>query len=137
MFSGSCVHTVDEKSRIAMPAKFREVLGKTFVLTKGPDGCLWALPQDQWKVILARAASSVPVQRFFVASSVACSPNNKGRFLIPDVLRDYADVKPRDDVVIIGLGSRIEIWARRRWEVVSSQLTSDRLKQELPEFFEF
>ena len=120
-----------------MPAKFREVLGKTFVLTKGPDGCLWALPQDQWKVILARAASSVPVQRFFVASSVACSPNNKGRFLIPDVLRDYADVKPRDDVVIIGLGSRIEIWARRRWEVVSSQLTSDRLKQELPEFFEF
>ena len=120
-----------------MPAKFREVLGKTFVLTKGPDGCLWALPQDQWKVILARAASSVPVQRFFVASSVACSPNNKGRFLIPDVLRDYADVKPRDDVVIIGLGTRIEIWARRRWEAVSSQLTSDRLKQELPEFFEF
>ncbi|HOM73346.1 MAG TPA: division/cell wall cluster transcriptional repressor MraZ, partial [Armatimonadota bacterium] len=69
--------------------------------------------------------------------AVKCSLLEKGRFLIPDVLREHADIKPGDDVMIIGLGNRIEIWSRRRWEAVSSQVTSERIRQELPEFFEF
>lgn len=137
MFSGSYIHSVDEKSRAAMPAKFRDDLGCEFMLSKGPDGCLWALAPDQWRVLLSKASSSVVVQRFFVASAVKCSLGGKGRFLIPDVLREHADIKPGDDVVILGLGNRVEIWSRRRWEAINSSVTSERLRQELPEFFEF
>lgn len=137
-FSGSFIHSVDEKCRIAMPAKFRDHLDSgRFMLTKGPDGCLWALPMEQWRIILSRASSSVVVQRFFLASACECVVNVKGRFLVPDTLRQHADIKPQDDVVVVGLGNRIEIWSRRRWDAVSSQLSSDRLRQELPEFFEF
>ncbi len=136
MFSGSYIHSVDQKSRVAMPARFREKLNVNFVLTKGPDGCLWAIDKEQWRILLERASKSVIVQRFFVASAVESEIGAKGRFLIPDVLRDYADIKSGDDVMIIGLGNRIEIWTRRRWEAISSQVTSDRIRQEIPEFFD-
>lgn len=136
MFSGSFTHSVDEKSRIAMPAKFRETLGERFVLTKGPDGCLWALPMDQWELVMARASKSVPVQRFFVASATECSAGPKGRVLLPDALRRHADIKPGDEVTIVGLANRVEIWSARRWDAITSQLTSERIQKELPEFFE-
>jgi MraZ protein len=137
VFSGSYIHNVDQKVRIAMPSKFREALQNEFMLSKGPDGCLWVLGKEQWQLLAAKAPKSVVVQRFFLASAVKCSLLEKGRFLIPDVLREHADIKPGDDVMIIGLGNRIEIWSRRRWEAVSSQVTSERIRQELPEFFEF
>jgi len=136
VLSGSYVHSVDGKSRIAMPAKFREALGDWLVLTKGPDGCLWALGRQQWDALLTKASRSVVVQRFFVSAAVDCPLAGRGRILIPDVLRQHADIKPGDDVLIIGLGSRIEIWSRRRWEAVNSQVTSERIRQELPELFE-
>lgn len=136
MFSGSYIHNVDEKSRIAMPSKFRDQLGQTFILTKGPDGCLWALSDEQWRLILDRASKSIIIQRFFLASAVECKVAGKGRILVPDVLRKHADIKHGDDVAIIGLGNRVEIWSRRRWDTVSSQVTSERIRQEMPEFFE-
>lgn len=136
MFLGSYVHSVDEKSRIAMPARFRSALEDGFILTKGPDGCLWVLDGERWRLLLEKGTGSTTIQRFFVAPAVDCRLSGKGRFLIPSVLRGHADIKPGDDVMIIGLGSRIEIWSRRRWEAVSSQVTTDRIRQELPEFFD-
>lgn len=135
VFSGSYIHNIDQKCRAAMPCKFRELLNNEFVLTKGPDGCLWALNKEQWRLLLEKASQSVVVQRFFLASAIENTLTGKGRFLIPETLREHADIKPGDDVMIIGLGNRIEIWSRRRWEAVNSQVTSDRIRQELPEFF--
>jgi MraZ protein len=120
-----------------MPVKFRDALQGKFMLTKGPDGCLWALSKEQWQKLLERASKSVVVQRFFVASAMECAIGEKGRFLVADVLREHADIKPGDDVMIIGMGNRIEIWSRRRWEAINSQVTSDKIRQELPDFFEF
>ncbi|MEN6520368.1 MAG: division/cell wall cluster transcriptional repressor MraZ [Armatimonadota bacterium] len=135
MFSGSYIHSIDQKCRAAMPSKFRDMLKNRFVLTKGPDGCLWALSSEQWQLLLDKASQSITAQRFFLASAVENTLTGKGRFLIPNVLREHADIKPGDDVIIIGLGNRIEIWSRRRWDTVSSQVTSDRIRCELPEIF--
>jgi MraZ protein len=71
MFSGSFVHSVDDKNRLAIPAKFRKALGSTFMLTKGPDGCLWALPMERWNLLLSKAGQSVTIQRFFHSFSVS------------------------------------------------------------------
>ena len=136
LFSGCYIHTVDEKNRICLPARFRETLSDRFVLTKGPDGCLWALPAQQWRLLLEKARQSVAVQRFFVASASECVLTAKGRCLLTDSLRKHADIKPGEEVAIVGLASRIEIWSARRWDAVNSQLTSERVQQELPEFFE-
>ncbi len=136
MFSGSFIHSVDDKNRISVPAKFRAALGETFMLTKGPDGCLWALPKEQWEVLLGKAGKSMVVQRFFLASATSCALGGKGRVLLPDDLRKYADIKPGDEVAIVGMVNRIEIWSSRRWDAICSQLTSERLQREIPEFFE-
>ena len=135
MFSGCFVHSVDEKNRISLPARFRREISVPFVLTKGPDGCLWALDSAQWQIVLSRAGQSTAVQRFFVASAVECVPGPNGRCLLPDDLRKHADIKPGDEVAIVGLANRIEIWSLRRWRAACSQVTSERLQQELPELF--
>lgn len=136
MLSGCYVHSVDNKNRISIPARFRKQLSQRFMLTKGPDGCLWALATEQWQVVLAKASQSVAVQRFFVASATECVVGAKGRCLLPDTLRKHADIKSGDEVAIVGLANRVEIWSARRWDAVCSQLSSDRVRQELPELFE-
>ena len=136
MFAGCYIHWVDEKNRISMPARFRKALDGRFVLTKGPDGCLWALPLEQWQIVQARAVRSVAVQRFFVASACECVLSAKGRCLLTDSLRKHADIKSGEEVAIVGLANRIEIWSARRWDAINSQLTSDRVREELPEFFQ-
>mgnify|MGYP001615627537 CR=1 FL=1 len=135
MFSGCYIHSVDDKNRISLPVKFRTALGGRLVLTKGPDGCLWALPVDQWKIIREKAAQSVPIQRFFVASACEFVLGAKGRCLLSDSLRQHAGIKSGEEVAIVGLANRIEIWNARKWEAINSQLTSERVREELPEFF--
>jgi MraZ protein len=133
-FSGCFMYSVDEKNRVSIPPRFRSALGR-LVLTKGIDGCVWALTQDQWQLIKDRAEDSVELQRFFVAPAEERVLGANGRCLMPDHLRQHADIKPGDEVTIVGLGSRVEIWSSRRWESVSGQLTTDLVRQELPEFF--
>lgn len=136
MLSGCYIYSVDEKNRISIPTKFRQYLSDAFILTKGPDGCLWVLPIKQWEIILSKSAGSVAIQRFFLASAIQCVLGDKGRCLLPDNLRKHADIKPGDEVAIVGLMNRIEIWSARRWEALCSQLTSERIQRELPEFFD-
>ena len=135
MLSGCFIHSVDEKNRISLPARFRKAMPGSFILTKGPEGCLWALPDEQWKLVLERSDDSQAIQRFFVASACECLPGAKGRFLLPDSLRKHAEIKPGEEVAIVGLRNRIEIWSARRWEAANSQISSERIRHELPEFF--
>lgn len=133
MFAGSFTHTVDDKNRISIPASFRIGINGRCVITKGPDGCIWLLPSPQWDMLLEKSMTSPAIQRFFVASAREYIVTQRRRCLIPDDLRKHADIKPGDEVTIVGLGNRIEIWSSRRWDAVCSQLSSERLKQELPE----
>ena len=121
MFMGEYNHTIDLKGRLIVPAKFREVLGDEFVVTKGLDGCLFVYPNDEWKSFEEKLRS-LPLTnknvrqftRFFLAGAALCGVDKQGRILLPQVLRDFAGLEK--DVVLAGVAGRIEIWSKDRWE---------------------
>ena len=121
MFMGEYNHTIDAKGRLIVPAKFREILGDNFIVTKGLDGCLFVYPNDEW-TRFEEKLKSLPLTNknarqftlFFLAGAAACEVDKQGRILLPQVLREFASLEK--DVVLVGVASRIEIWSRERWD---------------------
>ena len=121
MFMGEYNHTIDAKGRLIVPAKFREILGDNFIVTKGLDGCLFVYPNDEW-TRFEEKLKSLPLTnknarqftRFFLAGAAACEGDKQGRILLPQGLREFASLEK--DVVLVGVASRIEIWSRERWD---------------------
>ena len=117
MFMGEYNHTIDAKGRLIIPSKFREILGDAFVVTKGLDGCLFVYDNEEWKRFEEKLRS-LPITnkearqfvRFFLAGATEAEVDKQGRILIPNVLREFAEITK--DVVLVGVGSRIEIWSR-------------------------
>ena len=99
MFIGEYNHTIDAKGRLIVPSKFRELLGSEFVVTKGLDGCLFVYPNEEW-VTIEEKFKSIPLttkdarkfSRFFFAGATSCEVDRQGRILLPQVLREYADL---------------------------------------------
>lgn len=122
---GEYNHTVDSKGRLIIPAKFRELLGEKFVITKGLDHCLFVYPMDEW-VNLERKLKDLPFTqkdarafvRFFFSGATEIELDKQGRVLIPPNLREFAKIEK--DVVIIGVSSRVEIWSLDEWQSYSS-----------------
>ena len=121
MFLGEYLHSLDSKGRIIVPAKLREELGTRFVATKGLDNCLFLYPMDEWRTIEAKLRS-LPFTRadvrsfarFFFSGASELELDKQGRILLPVNLRDYAGIEK--DLIIIGVGARVEIWANDKWE---------------------
>ena len=126
MFIGEFQHTIDDKSRLIMPAKFRELLGDHFKITKGLDGCLFVYPQNEW-LNLENKLKNLPFTnkdarafaRFFFSGASECEVDKQGRILVGGILREYAKIAK--DVVIVGVGTRIEIWSKEIWTSYSEQ----------------
>ena len=129
MFMGEYQHNIDAKGRLFIPARFREGLGDHFVVTKGLDGCLFVYPRPEWEA-LEQKLKSLPFTkgdarafvRFFFSGAMECEVDKQGRILIPGNLRDFAGLEK--DAVIIGVSSRVEIWARGAWERYSDRTSS-------------
>lgn len=121
MFMGQYNHSLDAKGRIIVPAKLREGLGDNFVVTKGFDGCLFVYSEEGWKAFEDKF-NSLPLNnkdvrqltRFFLAGASACEVDKQGRFNVPQYLREFAGLEK--DVVLIGAGSRVEIWDKNKWD---------------------
>ncbi len=121
MFMGEYNHTIDAKGRLIIPSKFREILGDVFVVTKGLDGCLFVYDNEEWK-LFEEKLRALPITnkearqfvRFFLAGAAEVEVDKQGRILIPNVLREFAQLNK--DVTLVGVGSRIEIWGRERFE---------------------
>ena len=118
---GEYNHTLDAKGRLIIPSKFREVLGDEFVVTKGMDGCLFVFADPEWQTFEEKLRSLPMIDkearqftRFFLAGAANVEVDKQGRILLPSVLREFADISK--DAVLIGVGSRIEIWSKDRWE---------------------
>lgn len=130
MFMGEYQHTIDSKGRVSMPAKFREELGDRFVATKGLDKSLFIYPMEEWQR-LSQKLRSLPFTRadarafarFFFAGAVECETDKQGRVLLPQMLREHAKINK--DVIIIGVSTRVEIWAKEVWEEYSLQAAAD------------
>lgn len=124
MFKGEYNHSIDAKGRVIVPAKFRERLGDTFVVTKGLDGCLYGYTNEDWQEFEDKLAGlpltnkdSRQFVRFFMAGAADVEVDKQGRILLPAVLREFAALDK--DVVLVGVSKRIEIWDKDRWNGVT------------------
>ena len=130
MFMGEYNHTIDAKGRLIIPAKFREVLGDEFVVTKGMDGCLFVFDNPEWQVFADKLRGLPMIDkearqftRFFLAGAAACEVDKQGRILLPQVLREFAGLEK--DVVLVGVASRIEIWSKEHWDEAMNTYDGD------------
>ncbi len=130
MFIGEYAYLIDEKKRLAIPAKFRKGLGKKAVITRGIDNCLVIYPLSEWRELakkLQRLPSSRADSRGFVrlmlAGAVDVELDKLGRILIPDYLKDYGSLKK--NVSILGLSNRIEVWDSEKWQEYKNKTEQD------------
>lgn len=138
MFMGEYNHTIDTKGRVIVPSKFRETLGDEFVVTKGLDGCLFVYDHQEWTAFEEKL-KALPITnkdarafvRFFLAGAAGVEVDKQGRILLPASLREFAALEK--DVVLIGVGSRIEIWSRERWEDTASFDDMDTIAEHMAE----
>ena len=121
MFIGEYHHTIDEKGRIIIPVKFREALGKEFIITRGIENCLFVYSKENWAQITTKL-SSLPFtkkdartfNRFFMSGATDVELDKQGRVNISQPLIDYAGLLK--DCVIIGTGDRLEVWSQESWD---------------------
>ena len=125
MFMGEYNHTIAAKGRVIVPSKFRDLLGEEFVVTKGLDGCLFVFDNKEWAAFEEKLRSlpitnkdARAIVRFFLAGAASVEVDRQGRILLPASLRDFAGLTK--DAVLVGVGSRIEIWSKDSWESVAS-----------------
>jgi MraZ protein len=140
MLIGEYLHTLDSKKRISLPSKFRKEVGRKIVITRGLDSCLFMFPVGAWKNI-AQKLAALPVgqadtrgmSRFLLAGAVETEVDGAGRILIPDFLKEFADLKSR--VVLAGVSDRIEIWNEKTWEEYKRRIEkgADQMAQTLGE----
>jgi len=126
MFMGEYQHSIDEKGRIIIPAKFRDALGSHFVVTRGMEQCLFVYPPEEW-TLMEQKMKSLPLMksearaftRFFFSGATECELDKQGRANLPNTLVDHA--KLTKDCVVIGVSTRVEIWSKSIWDDYSRQ----------------
>lgn len=117
---GQYNHTIDAKGRVFVPAKFREALGDTFVVTMGLDGCLFLYPREQWETFadqlkaLPGTKEARQLQRYFLAGASDMEVDKQGRILLPAQLREHAALDK--EVIFVGVLGKIELWSEERWK---------------------
>ena len=138
MLIGEYEHSLDVKGRLIMPAKLREDMGEKFIITKGLDGCLFGFSQTEWsnfeeklKTLPLTNKNARDFVRFFLSGAIECEIDKQGRFLIAGNLREYANMEK--DVVIIGVGTRLEIWNRDKWKNYTSDenISADEIAENM------
>ncbi len=138
MLIGEYTHSIDDKNRLSLPAKFRSEMGKKVVVTPGLDSCLFVFTQKEWLKIEEKLnqssigqADSRSFSRHMFAGAVEAEVDSIGRILVPEFLRDRANLKSK--VVVIGVSTRLEIWNEKVWgeykKVVEKQ--ADTLAEKL------
>ncbi len=128
-FLGEFEHSTDDKGRVIIPSDFRTGLGSKFIATRGPDRCVWLMPESFWNEILARLGSDFLhpaagfLQRMF-GSRTEVSFDAQFRLAVPKHLRDWAGITADETTSIIGQGPKIELWRRGAWLEQNSQTLS-------------
>ncbi len=130
MFIGEYKHSIDEKGRLALPAKFRGKLASGVVITKGLENALVIYTRDEWEKIASEIANmpytkgnARAFSRMVLAGANDCNLDRQGRINIPQNLREFAGLKT--NAVVVGVYSRIEIWDVKEWEEYQSRIEKD------------
>jgi MraZ protein len=130
MFVGEFNHTLDDKGRVTVPARFRPDLATGAVITRGLDGCLAVYPNAAWEE-LAQKVNTLPVtdrrardlRRFMFGSATEVVPDRQGRILVPAYLRQYATIN--GEVTVVGNYTFIEIWNPETWLAMRQGVEND------------
>lgn len=126
MFIGEYTAAVDDKGRVAIPAKFRQDLGTQVVVTRGLDNSLFLYTLEEWKK-LAEKLASLPIttassrafSRLMLAGAMDCDVDKQGRIILPGYLKTFAGITKK--VVIAGLFNRMEIWSEESWNAYKAE----------------
>lgn len=138
MLIGEYHHTLDPKKRLSLPSKFRKELGEKVVITRGLDSCLFMFSESAWKGIAEKlaglplaAADTRGFSRFLLSGAAEAEVDGAGRILIPEHLKEFANLKSQ--VVVTGLGERLEIWDEKAWSEYRRQIekNADQLAEKL------
>lgn len=120
-FVGEYLHAVDSKGRVALPVRFREMLGPRFMLARGLDKCATVYPSEEWAHVLETVRAlpqnqreSREYARYLLSGTVEVETDKQGRIVLPQMIRDYAGLSK--DVYVLGVGNRVEIWDKAAWD---------------------
>lgn len=129
MLIGEYHHNIDEKGRLIIPSKFRDEIGKEFIVTRGLDGCLFIYSKGQWEKIVTKLQTlpftkkdARTFNRFFLSSATVCEFDKQGRINIPSNLINYASIQK--ECTIIGVNDRLEVWASDKFDALIEENTS-------------
>lgn len=117
---GTYEHTMDAKGRMNFPAKIREECGEHFYITKSiKEKCLTVYTEEGWEDLKQKLKSksqsaALPLERYLFGSACEAEPDKQGRIAIPAALRAYAQIQ--NEVLVVGIGERAEIWNKELWE---------------------
>lgn len=119
MLIGEYRQNIDTKGRVNVPAKFRDDLGSSFVVSKGLDNCVYIYPKEEWhrfeqELRSAQATQRRMLHRFFFSGASECEIDTQGRVVIPPNIREYAGLSK--EIVVIGMSDKVEIWDREKWD---------------------
>jgi len=140
MFIGEYIHSIDNKKRLAIPSRLRKEIGEKAVLTRGLDSCLFLYPVQEWQKFSEKLGQLSMGQtntrsfaRLMLAGAVEVEFDNLGRILIPDYLKNYAELKKK--IIIAGILNRLEIWDQEKWGAYKKEIekNTDAIAEKLGE----
>ncbi len=141
MFFGEYFHQTDEKGRLRIPSKLKNMLSKEYVITKGINNCLFVFDKVYFEQQFLAKLTAVPTFsvkgqkpiRTLLSSSFEVAEDGQGRFLLPIALKDFAKISK--NVVFIGVGNRIEIWSEENWKVYNDDgISFDEIVNNLSDY---
>lgn len=140
MFIGEYSHNLDDKGRLAIPKKFRSVLSKGAVVTRGLDECLFLYTKSEWQKLAEKLANLPFAQantrafaRLMLAGAMDVEVDKQGRIILPDYLRKYSSLKK--GVIVAGLYNRLELWDEDKWRAYTKKTEeqSNKIAEQMSE----
>lgn len=138
MLIGEYTHTMDDKNRVSLPAKFRKEMGKKVILAPGLDGCVSMYTETEWKKFSERLSEGSVLRsddrnfnRYIFGGAIESDVDTAGRILIPDFLKEKASLGTK--ISIIGVQNRAELWNEKKWKEFKKSVESqaDTLAEKL------
>lgn len=140
MLIGEYVHILDPKKRLSLPSKFRKELGRKVVVTRGLDHCLFVYSIKEWEKISEKLgelsigqSDTRGFNRFMLSGAAEVEVDSAGRILIPDFLKDFAELEQK--IILAGIHNRVEIWNDLKWREYKERVEkqADQLAEKLGE----
>ena len=134
LFVGEYKHSIDAKNRLFIPAKYRDMLGESFYITRKMEKCLAIYSESEWSKLTDKL-NTLPdsvvgsIKQFLYSKTISATPDSQGRVVLPPELLGYASIDK--NAVIIGVGDHLQIWSDKLWEEKENTIDTEALMEQL------